>query len=116
MQQMAQTRSANALQFSEKKDFVFILSEMQISGDLFPRDNFGDFFPTHSSLNSMSLESEQLQLSVYEIMGFTHTSSGKKRAAQNKKGEFELRPPADMAVVYPSRQNIIKAHDCFVET
>lgn len=44
--------------------------------DLFPRDNFGDFFPTHSSLNSMSLESEQLQLSVYEIMGFTHTSSG----------------------------------------
>lgn len=51
---------------------------MQILGDLFPRDNFGDFFPTHSSLNSMSLESEQLQLSVYEIMGFTHTSSGEK--------------------------------------
>lgn len=48
-------------------------------GDLFPRDNFGDFFPTHSSLNSMSLESEQLQLSLYEIMGFTHTSSGKKK-------------------------------------
>lgn len=43
--------------------------------DLFPLDNLGDFFPTHSSLNSMSLESEQLQLSVYEIMGFTHTSS-----------------------------------------
>lgn len=70
---------ANALQFSEKKDFIFILSEMQILGDLFPRDNFGDFFPTHSSLNSMSLESEQLQLSVYEIMGFTHTSSGKRK-------------------------------------
>lgn len=43
--------------------------------DLFPLDNLGDFFPTHSSLSSMSLESEQLQLSVYEIMGFTHTSS-----------------------------------------
>lgn len=48
-------------------------------GNLFPLDNFGDFFPTHSSLSSMSLESEQLQLSVYEIMGFTHTSSGKNR-------------------------------------
>ena len=33
-------------------------------GDLFPRDNFGDFFPTHSSVSSMSLESEPLQLSV----------------------------------------------------
>lgn len=62
----------------EKKEFIYIIFEMQILGDLFPRDNFGDFFPTHSSLNSMSLESEQLQLSVYEIMGFTHTSSGEK--------------------------------------
>ena len=50
---------------------------MYIISDLLPRDNFGDFFPTHSSLNSMSLESEQLQLSAYEIMGFTHTSSEK---------------------------------------
>lgn len=65
----------------------------------------------------MSLESEQLQLSVYEIMGFTHTSSGKKiKAAQNTKGEFELHPRADMAVVYPSGKNRIKAHNCLAGT
>lgn len=39
----------------------------------------------------MSLESEQLQLSVYEIMGFTHTSSGNKYS-QNRRGEFEPGP------------------------
>lgn len=33
-------------------------------GDLLPRDIFGDFLPTQSSLSSMSLESEQLQLSI----------------------------------------------------
>lgn len=33
-------------------------------GDLLPLDIFGDFFPTQSSLSSMSLESEQLQLSI----------------------------------------------------
>lgn len=57
--------------------------------DLFPLDNLGDFFPTHSSLNSMSLESEQLQLSVYEIMGFTHTSSACATRILNTVGEFD---------------------------
>lgn len=33
-------------------------------GDLLPLDIFGDFLPTQSSLSSMSLESEQLQLSI----------------------------------------------------
>lgn len=73
--------------------------------DLFPRDNFGDFFPTHSSLNSMSLESEQLQLSVYEIMGFTHTSSGYTTKTQNIAGKFD--PSHDTALGFFS-VNIIK--------
>lgn len=33
-------------------------------GDLLPLDIFGDFLPTQSSLSSISLESEQLQLSI----------------------------------------------------
>lgn len=33
-------------------------------GDLLPLDIFGDFLPIQSSLSSMSLESEQLQLSI----------------------------------------------------
>lgn len=37
-------------------------------GDLLPLEIFGDFFPTQSSLSSMSLESEQLQLSIMEGM------------------------------------------------
>jgi len=35
-------------------------------GDLLPLEIFGDFLPTQSSLSSMSLESEQLQLSIME--------------------------------------------------
>lgn len=45
-------------------------------GDLLPLEIFGDFFPTQSSLSSMSLESEQLQLSIMEGMKlFPYTSS-----------------------------------------
>lgn len=69
-----------------KKDSNSLISVMLSLGDLFPLDNFGDFFPTHSSLNSMSLESEQLQLSVYEIMGLTHTSSETEQNETHKHG------------------------------
>lgn len=83
-------------------------------GDLFPRDNFGDFFPTHSSLNSMSLESEQLQLSLYEIMGFTHTSSekNKKQNTKQKRWVWVLKR-ANMALNYPCVKNIIKSKYMF---
>lgn len=51
-------------------------------GDLLPREIFGDFLPTQSSLSSMSLESEQLQLSIMaDIRLLPYISSeGRKEA------------------------------------
>lgn len=46
------------------QQYLICLEYLGSLGDLFPLESFGDFRPTHSSLNSISLESEQLQLSV----------------------------------------------------
>lgn len=45
-------------------DFLGSMLILGSLGDLLPLDIFGDFLPTQSSLSSMSLESEQLQLSI----------------------------------------------------
>ena len=45
---------------------VCVYSHLGSLGDLLPLEIFGDFLPTQSSLSSMSLESEQLQLSIME--------------------------------------------------
>lgn len=51
--------------FGDLRGSIFILGSL---GDLLPLEIFGDFLPTQSSLSSISLESEQLQLSIMEGM------------------------------------------------
>jgi len=58
-------------------------------GDLLPLDIFGDFLPTQSSLSSMSLESEQLQLSIMaDIRLLPYISSEERKQDGRKDGQF----------------------------
>lgn len=58
-------------------------------GDLLPLDIFGDFLPTQSSLNSMSLESEQLQLSIMADIRLLPYISSEERKWKWKASNFE---------------------------
>ena len=53
-------------------------------GDLLPLDILGDFLPTQSSLSSMSLESEQLQLSIMADMRLLPYISSEERDDEQK--------------------------------
>lgn len=57
-------------------------------GDLLPLDIFGDFLPTQSSLNSMSLESEQLQLSIMADIRLLPYISSEERKWKWKASKF----------------------------
>lgn len=79
-------RNREILVLHSMLQYIWVPGYLGSLGDLLPLDIFGDFLPTQSSLSSISLESEQLQLSIMaDIRLLPYISSEEKNRMKNGK-------------------------------